>query len=154
MNQLMHSIRLSDFLSHAMASKKSASSTLKNFGDRYIESSCADFPQWGSSLGFTKYESLLAGSDVGTHTSRIAFLEGLLSETEGAFVQRTLTRRLARSSLLLSLLRTELLNIRDLARYRTNPQECCVSAIGSIFRNLSSGIRKIWKKHVRQLKPA
>ena len=116
-----------------MASEKSPSIPLKSLGDRYIKRTCADFPQWGSSLGFAKYEPLLAGSDATTHLKRISFLKELLAETEalsftGLSPDDWLDRRC-----FLSLLRTELLNSNDLARWRSNPQECCGGAIGSIF---------------------
>ena len=116
-----------------MAMKKTPSAVLKQLGDRYIKRTCSDFPQWGSSLGFTKFESLLAGNNAAIHSARVLFLEELLAETEalsskGLSKDDWLDRRC-----FLSLLRTELLNYRDLARWRNNPQECCDTAIGSVF---------------------
>jgi len=133
MNQLMHSIILSDFLFHTMAAKKAPSSLLKQLGKRYIERTCADFPQWGSSLGFTKFEPLLAGSDEQTRRERIKFLEGLLDETEAIPAQTMKADYWLDWRCFLSLIRTELLNDRDLARWRSNPQECCGAAVGSVF---------------------
>jgi len=108
-------------------------SQLRSLGERYIKRTCSDFPQWGSGLGFSKYESQLAGSYLKTRLARISFLENLLSETEklpagGLAKDDWLDRRC-----FLSLLRTELLQTRDLERYRTNPQECCDSAVGAVF---------------------
>ena len=113
--------------------KYSDTAKLKSFGERYIKRTCADFPQWGSSIGFSRFEHLLAGSDAKTRLGRISFLEDLLAETEalsfnGLPPDAWLDRRC-----FLSLLRTELLNSRELERWRTNPQECCDAAIGSIF---------------------
>ena len=106
---------------------------LKSLGERYIRRTCADFPQWGSSLGFSNLEPLLAGSDAKTRLARITFLEELLAGTEalpfkGLPPDTWLDRRC-----FLSLLRTELLNSRELERWKTNPQECCDAAIGSVF---------------------
>jgi hypothetical protein len=113
--------------------KKSSSTILKSLGDRYIERTCTDFPQWGSSLGFTRFESLLAGSDAATHLARNKFLEELLAETEALSFKGLAPDDWLDRRCFLSLLRTELVNSRDLARYRHNPQECCDGAIGSVF---------------------
>jgi hypothetical protein len=113
--------------------KLSASATLKSLGERYITRTCADFPQWGSGLGFSRFEPFLAGSDVQTHRERIVFLETLLAESEALSSQALSPDDWLDRRCFLSLLRTELLNIRDLTRWRTNPQECCDAAIGSVF---------------------
>jgi len=110
-----------------------ASDQLRTLGDRFIKRTCADFPQWGSSLGFLQYESLLSGSDLKTRKERILFLEKLLQETES--LPAALLRGddwLDRRSFL-AMLRTELLNTRDLERYRNNPQEYCDTAVGAVF---------------------
>jgi len=106
---------------------------LRSLGERYIERTCSDFPQWGSGLGFSKYESQLGGSDLKTRTARIAFLEKLLSETEALPAGELAKDDWLDRRCFLSLLRTELLQSRDLERYRTNPQECCDSAVGAVF---------------------
>lgn len=98
-----------------------------------MERTCADFPQWGSGLGFEKFEPLLSGGDARTHLERIKFLEELLAETEALSAKGLSPHEWLDRRCFLSLLRTELLSIRDLARWRTNPQECCDSAIGSVF---------------------
>lgn len=112
---------------------KHAGKKLRALGERFIKRTCTDFPQWGSSLGFSKYESQLAGSNPKTRRERILFLEQLLKETEAlpaALLQGDdwIDRRC-----FLSMLRTELLNTRDLQRYRTNPQEYCDGAVGAVF---------------------
>ena len=112
---------------------KSASSQLKALGERYIERTCADFPQWGSRLGVEKFDPLLAGSDIRTHRERIQFLESLLTEAEQLPAKTLAPDDWLDRRCFLSLLRTELLNSRDLERWRTNPQECCDDAIGSVF---------------------
>lgn len=106
---------------------------LRSLGERYIRRTCRDFPQWGSAVGFARFESGLGGSDAATRKARIVFLEKLLAETEA--IPPSLLRGddwLDRRCFL-SLLRTELLNSRDLERWRNNPQECCDAAVGSVF---------------------
>jgi hypothetical protein len=106
---------------------------LRSLGEQYIRRTCSDFPQWGSSLGFSEYEPRIGGSSAKTRTARNLFLEELLAEAE-ALPESELTgddwldRRC-----FISLLRTELLNSRDLERWRTNPQECCDGAVGAVF---------------------
>jgi uncharacterized protein (DUF885 family) len=120
-----------------MALKKSPSkqlsSKLSSLGESYIQRTCSDFPQWGSSLGFSKYESQLAGSDEKTRKSRIAFLEKLLTEVEALPATLLQGDDWLDRRCFLSLLRAELLNSRDLERHRTNPQECCDAAVGAVF---------------------
>ncbi len=106
---------------------------LRSLAERYIARTCSDFPQWGSGLGFSKYESQLGGSDLKTRTARIAFLERLLLETEALPAGELAKDDWLDRRCFLSLLRTELLQSRDLERYRTNPQECCDSAVGAVF---------------------
>lgn len=111
----------------------SAASRLRALGERYIRRTCSDFPQWGSSLGFSKYESRLGGSDAPTRTARNLFLEKLLAETEALPASELRGDDWLDRRCFLSLLRTELLNSRDLERWRTNPQECCDGAVGAVF---------------------
>ena len=116
-----------------MAVKLSPVDQLRALGERFIERTCSDFPQWGSGLGFSKYESQLAGSDLKTREARILFLEQLLEETEALPAAKLTGDDWLDRRCFLSMLRTELLNSRDLERYRTNPQECCDSAVGAVF---------------------
>ena len=112
---------------------KSPSTKLRALGERYIERTCSDFPQWGSGLGFSKYEPLLGGSDAKTRTARNLFLEELLAETESLPAAALMGDDWLDRRCFLSLLRTELLNGRDLERWRRNPQECCDGAVGAVF---------------------
>ena len=106
---------------------------LAKLGDKFIDRTCRDFPQWGSGLGFSKYEDSLGGSDVKTRLKRTAFLEELLLETEKIPGNELSGDDWLDRRCFLSLLRVELLNSRDLERWRTNPQECCDSAVGAIM---------------------
>jgi uncharacterized protein (DUF885 family) len=65
--------------------------------------------------------------------ARIVFLEKLLAETEAISPSKLQGEDWLDRRCLLSLLRTELLNSRDLERWRTNPQECCDGAVGAVF---------------------
>lgn len=123
-----------------------ASKALSSLGKRYIQRTCSDFPQWGSGMGFLQYESRLAGSDERTRLARNRFLEILLAETESLSSKSLEGDDWLDRRCLLSLLRTELLNSRDLERWRTNPQECCDGAVGSVFELVS--------KHSDNLKKA
>jgi uncharacterized protein (DUF885 family) len=116
-----------------MAIKLSPEDQLRALGERFIKRTCIDFPQWGSGLGFSKYESQLAGSDLKTRKERILFLEQLLKETEALPAALLKGDDWLDRRCFLSILRTELLTSRDLERYRTNPQECCDSAVGAVF---------------------
>jgi len=106
---------------------------LRSLGELYIQRTCSDFPQWGSSSGFSSFEGRLAGSDVKTRSERNAFLEELLAETEALPGNALKGDDWLDRRCFLSLLRTELLNSRDIERWRTNPQECCDIAVGAIF---------------------
>ncbi|MFZ0436092.1 MAG: DUF885 domain-containing protein [Chthoniobacterales bacterium] len=112
---------------------KTHSARLRALGERYIERTCRDFPQWGSGLGFSKYEPMLGGSHAKTRTARNLFLEELLAETESLPAAALTGDDWLDRRCFLSLLRTELLNSRDLERWRRNPQECCDGAVGAVF---------------------
>ena len=106
---------------------------LRDLGERYIRRTCSDFPQWGSSLGFSRFESWLGGSDAKTRLARLHFLEQLLAEAEALPASALTGDDWLDRRCFLSLLRTELLYGRDLERWRTNPQECCDGAVGAVF---------------------
>ena len=106
---------------------------LRSIGESYIKRTCADFPQWGSALGFPEFEPLLAGSDARTHRERISFVEEMLAETESISARGLSPDDWLDRRCFISLLRSELLSLRELERWRTNPQECCDGAIGSVF---------------------
>jgi hypothetical protein len=119
--------------STSFVSPKKDSERLKALGDRFIRRTCSDFPQWGSSLGFLKYESQLSGSDLKIRKKRILFLEELLRETESLPAAKLHGDDWLDRRCFLALLRTELLQTRDLERHRRNPQDYCDSAVGSVF---------------------
>jgi hypothetical protein len=110
-----------------------ASARLRSLGERYIRRTCADFPQWGSGVGFSRYEPGLSGSDEATRLDRNRFLEDLLAETEALSASSLKRDDWLDRRCFLSLLRTELFQSRDLERWRTNPQECCDGAVGAVF---------------------
>jgi len=113
--------------------QKNDAAKLRSLGERFIQRTCTDFPQWGSGLGFSKYESQLSGSDAKTRFARITFVEELLAETEALPAEALIGDDWLDRRCFLSMLRTELLQTRDLDRWRTNPQECCDGAVGAVF---------------------
>lgn len=110
-----------------------AASRLRALGERYIRRTCADFPQWGSGVGFPRFEAGLAGSDAATRLQRNRFLLDLLADTEALPANALKGDDWLDRRCFLSLLRTELFFSRDLEWWRTNPQECCDSAVGAVF---------------------
>jgi hypothetical protein len=75
----------------------------------------------------------LGGSDAKTRTARNLFLKELLAETESLPAAALTGDDWLDRRCFLSLLRTELLNSRDLESWRRNPQECCDGAVGAVF---------------------
>ena len=112
---------------------KTAADTLRSLGERYIRRTCSDFPQWGSGVGFRKYEPFLSGSGERTHLARVGFLEELLTATEALPAAHLHGEDWLDRRCFLSLLRTELFSLRDMERWRINPQECCDGAVGAVF---------------------
>lgn len=106
---------------------------LRLLGERYIRRTCSDFPQWGSGVGFRRYEPGLAGSDEATRLARNSFLEELLTDVDALPASEMKGADWLDRRCFLSLLRTELFQSRDLERWRTNPQECCDGAVGAVF---------------------
>jgi len=106
---------------------------LRALGERYIRRTCHDFPQWGSGVGFRRYEPGLSGSDEATRLGRNRFLEGLLAEVEALPASLLSGDDWLDRRCFLSLLRTELFQSGDLERWRNNPQECCDGAVGAVF---------------------
>lgn len=91
------------------------------------------FPHLASRLGLEKFHSRLGGNDISTHQAQIAHdartLAALEELPEAAFRRDDwLDRRM-----ILSQLRTSLLEARDLERWRTNPQIHSDAAVESIF---------------------
>jgi len=122
---------------------------LRALGERYLRRTREDFPQWGSSLGFSRFEGALAGSDGRTRKARIVFLEKLLAEAEALPASALRGDDWLDRRCFLSMLRTELLNSRDLERWRTNPQECCDGAVGSVFELVTRHA-----DHLKKARPA
>jgi len=116
-----------------MSSPISAANQLRALGERYIAGTCKDFPQWGSAVGFSRYEPRLGGSDEATRRTRNRFLEELLAGTEAIPASALSGDDWLDRRCFLSMLRTELFSGRDLERWRNNPQECCDGAVGSVF---------------------
>ena len=101
--------------------------------DRYLEETHERFPESASRLGLIEFNSRLGQNDVPAHRSQIRLVERSLAATEqlpeASFTgDDWLDRRT-----FLAMLRTELLNARDLERWRTNPQTHCDAAVDSIF---------------------
>jgi hypothetical protein len=99
----------------------------------FLDASHELFPHEASELGLVHFEHRLGENGAGTHRSHIALMEKALAETEAlpeaAFAGDDWLDRRG----FLSMLRTGLLNQRDLGRWRNNPQGHCDTAVGSIF---------------------
>jgi hypothetical protein len=99
----------------------------------FLEASHELFPHEASELGLVRYENLLGKNSEETHLRHIALMEKAMAETEklaeAAFSGDDWLDRRG----FLSMLRTGLLQQRDLERWRTNPQVHCDAAVGSIF---------------------
>ena len=101
--------------------------------DRYLEETHERFPESASRLGLIEFNSRLGQNDMPAHRSQIRLVERSLAAAEqlpeASFAgDDWLDRRT-----FLAMLRTELLNARDLERWRTNPQTHCDAAVDSIF---------------------
>lgn len=118
---------------------------LRSAGERYLRRTCRDFPQWGSALGFPRFEHALAGSDEETRRERNLFLARLLAEVEEIPAASLRGDDWLDRRCFLSLLRTELFFSRDLERWRTNPQECCDAAVGAVFELVTRHSRNLLK---------
>jgi hypothetical protein len=99
----------------------------------FLEASHELFPHEASELGLTRYEDRLGENGEATHRRHISLMERALAATEelpeAAFAGDDWLDRRG----FLSMLRTGLLQQRDLSRWRTNPQAHCDAAVGSIF---------------------
>jgi hypothetical protein len=100
---------------------------------QFLEDSHELFPHEASELGLVRYEDRLGANGEKTHRRHIALMEKALEGTEelaeAAFAGDDWLDRRG----FLSMLRTGLLNQRDLGRWRNNPQQHCDTAVGSIF---------------------
>ena len=101
--------------------------------DRFLEETHERFPESASRLGLEEFNSRLGQNDIPAHRAQIRLAEHTLAATEqlpeASFTgDDWLDRRI-----FLAMLRTELLNARDLQRWRNNPQTHCDAAVDSIF---------------------
>jgi Uncharacterized protein conserved in bacteria len=116
-----------------MTSDASHVRRFRRLADAYLAETHERFPEHASRLGLEKFNARLGVNDTGAHRAQIRLAETTLAEVESqpeaAFRgDDWLDRRL-----FLALLRTELLNDRDLQRWRTNPQGPCDTAVDAIF---------------------
>ena len=101
--------------------------------DRFLEETHERFPESASRLGLDEFNSRLGQNDIPAHRAQIRLAEHTLAAAEklpeASFAgDDWLDRRT-----FLAMLRTELLNTRDLQRWRNNPQIHCDAAVDSIF---------------------
>jgi hypothetical protein len=101
--------------------------------DRFLEETHERFPESASRLGLDEFNSRLGKNDIPAHRAQIHLAEYTLAAAEklpeASFAgDDWLDRRT-----FLAMLRTELLNARDLQRWRNNPQTHCDAAVDSVF---------------------
>jgi uncharacterized protein (DUF885 family) len=116
-----------------MKSDASQVSRFRKLADAYLAESHERFPEHASRLGYEKFNARLGANDVAAHRDQIALtaktLLELEAQPEAAFHgDDWLDRRM-----FVAMLRTDLLNDRDLQRWRVNPQGPCDTAVDSIF---------------------
>ena len=101
--------------------------------ERFLEETHERFPESGSCLGLDEFNARLGRNDIPAYLAQIRVLEHTLAAAEklpeGSFAGDEWLDRRA----FLAMLRTELLNTRDLQRWRNNPQAHCDAAVDSIF---------------------
>ena len=105
----------------------------RRLADDYLAESHERFPESASRLGLSQFNARLGRNDSPTHRAQIKLAARTLAAVEQlpetAFHgDDWLDRRT-----LLSMLRTELLEARDLQRWRHNPQVHCDAAVDAIF---------------------
>jgi len=100
---------------------------------QFLSASHELFPQEASELGLRGYEDRLGENGPETHRRHIALMEEALAATEqlpeSAFAGDDWLDRRG----FLAMLRTGLLQERELRRWRRNPQRHCDAAVGCIF---------------------
>lgn len=105
----------------------------RTLSEAYFAETYQRFPQAASRLGLEKFNDQLGANDVATHKAQIKLAEKTLAAVEAlpeaAFHGDDWLDRRA----FVSMLRTELLESRDLERWRNNPQVHCDTAVDSIF---------------------
>lgn len=105
----------------------------RRVAEDYLAETHERFPQQASRLGLEKFQSRLGANDPPVHRAQLELagraLDAVENLPEAAFRgDDWLDRRM-----FLSLLRTEILDGRDLERWRTNPQGHCDAAVDAIF---------------------
>lgn len=105
----------------------------RQIADDYFAETHERFPHHASALGLEKFNARLGANDPETHRAQIRLAELTLAAVESlpeaAFAgDDWLDRRT-----FLAMLRSELLDARDLQRWRTNPQGHSDSAVGAVF---------------------
>lgn len=108
-------------------------SRFRQVADSYFAESHERFPEHASRLGLAEFNARLGVNDPAAHRAHIKATETALAEVESqpeaAFRgEDWLDRRT-----FLAMLRTDLLQNRDLQRWRVNPQGPCDTAVDAIF---------------------
>ncbi len=116
-----------------MKSDAATVSRFRQLADSYFAESHERFPEHASRLGLAEFNARLGLNDSATHRIHIKATEAALAEAENqpeaAFRgDDWLDRRT-----FLAMLRTDLLQTRDLQRWRVNPQGPCDTAVDAIF---------------------
>jgi len=115
------------------SSDSSFRKTFRQLCQDYFEETHERFPETASRLGLEAFNARLGANDLKSHRAQIVLAEKTLAAVEclpeAAFQgDEWLDRRL-----FLSMLRSDLLSDRDLARWRNNPQVHCDTAVDTIF---------------------
>jgi uncharacterized protein (DUF885 family) len=107
--------------------------TFRGIVDRFLNETHERFPESASRLGLEEFNSRLGRNDEASHRGQLRLVERTLAAVEkmpeASFAgDDWLDRRT-----FVAMLRTELLNARDLQRWRTNPQVHCDAAVEAIY---------------------
>ena len=107
--------------------------TFRGVADHFLDEMHERFPESASRLGLDEFNARLVRNDEGSYRAQIRLLERTLNTIEkipeASFSGDDWLDRRA----LLATIRTELLNARDLQRWRNNPQIHCDAAVEAIF---------------------
>jgi hypothetical protein len=101
--------------------------------ERFLEETHERFPESASRLGLDKFNSRLGQNDIAAHRAQVRLVERTLIAVERLPEASFLGDDWLDRRTFLAMLRTELLNARDLERWRSNPQTHCDAAVDSIF---------------------
>ena len=107
--------------------------TFRGVVDHFLDETHERFPESASRLGLDEFNARLGRNDEGSYRAQIRLLERTLNTIEkmpeASFSGDDWLDRRA----FLAMIRTELLNARDLQRWRNNPQIHCDAAVEAIF---------------------